>query len=62
MSTHFPHVSKPQATVLTMGSLGLALARPCALSAVSALLDEGVSSRREIRATKATWRLSTTPT
>lgn len=33
-----PHLSKPQATVLALWSLGMVLARSCALSAVSFLL------------------------
>ena len=36
--THLPHLTKPQATVLAMWSLGMALARSCALTAVSAFL------------------------
>src|SRR5215475_14106600 len=36
--TRFPHLTKPQATVLALGSLGMVLARSCALTAVSALL------------------------
>src|SRR5438309_8936346 len=35
---HLPHVSKPQATVLALWSLGMVLARSCALTAVSAFL------------------------
>jgi hypothetical protein len=33
-----PHLSKPQATVLALWSLGMVLARSCALTAVSAFL------------------------
>src|SRR5215469_16277879 len=36
--THLPHLTKPQATVLALWSLGLVLARSCALTAVSAFL------------------------
>jgi hypothetical protein len=36
--THLPHLSKPQATVLALWSLGMVLARSCALTAVSAFL------------------------
>ena len=36
--THLPHLSKPQATVLALWSLGRVLARSCALTAVSAFL------------------------
>ena len=35
---HLPHVSKPQATVLALWSLGMVLARSCALTAVAAFL------------------------
>jgi len=35
---HMPHLSKSQATVLALWSLGMVLARSCALSAVSAFL------------------------
>ena len=35
---HMPHLSKPQATVLALWSLGMVLARSCALTAVSAFL------------------------
>ena len=34
---HLSHLSKPQATVLALWSLGMVLARSCALSAVSHL-------------------------
>ena len=36
--THLLHLSKPQATVLALWSLGMVLARSCALTAVSAFL------------------------
>ena len=36
--THLPQLSKPQATVLALWSLGMVLARSCALSAVSVWL------------------------
>ena len=35
VTTHMPHLSKPQATVLALWSLGMVLARSCALTAVS---------------------------
>src|SRR5260221_14056425 len=38
IQTHLPHVTKPQATVLALWSLGMVLARSCALTAVSAFL------------------------
>ena len=40
VTTHFPHLSKPQARVLALWSLGMVLARSCALSAVSGLLAQ----------------------
>ena len=36
IQTHLPHLTKPQATVLALWSLGMVLARSCALTAVSA--------------------------
>src|SRR3989442_14527054 len=38
IQTHLPHLSKPPATVLALWSLGMVLARSCALTAVSAFL------------------------
>src|SRR5439155_3149966 len=38
IQAHLPHLSKPQATVLALWSLGMVLSRSCALTAVSALL------------------------
>src|SRR6266478_3677709 len=38
IQTHLPHWTKPQATVLARWSLGMVLARSCALTAVSAFL------------------------
>ena len=38
LHTPLPHLSKPQATVLALWSLGMVLARSCALTAVSAFL------------------------
>jgi hypothetical protein len=35
MHTHLPHLSKPQAAVLALWSLGMVRARSCALTAVS---------------------------
>jgi hypothetical protein len=40
VTTHFPHLSKPQARVLALWSLGMVVARSCALSAVSILLGQ----------------------
>jgi len=36
IQAHMPHLSTPQATVLALWSLGLGLARSCALTAVRA--------------------------
>jgi hypothetical protein len=38
IQAHLPHLSKPQATVLALWSLGMVLARSCALTAVRAFL------------------------
>ena len=38
LQTHLPHLSKPQVMVLAWWSLGMVLARSCALTAVSACL------------------------
>jgi hypothetical protein len=43
--THLPHLSKTQATGLALWSLGMVLARSCALSAVSAFLAEGLRQK-----------------
>jgi hypothetical protein len=38
LQTRLPHVPKPPATVLALWSLGMVLARSCALTAVSTCL------------------------
>src|SRR5215510_7185592 len=38
LHTRLPHLTKPQATVLALWSLGMVLARSCALTAVSTFL------------------------
>ena len=38
IQTHLPHLTKPQATVLALWTLGMVLARSCALTAVSGFL------------------------
>ena len=43
--THLSHLSKAQATGLALWSLGMVLARSCALTAVSALLAEGLRQK-----------------
>jgi hypothetical protein len=45
VATHLPHLSKPQATVLALWSVGMVLARSCALSAVSELLAAGLGRK-----------------
>ena len=46
VTTHFPQLSKPQATVLALWSLGMVLAQSCALTAVSAMVAT-VQGRKE---------------
>jgi hypothetical protein len=55
VTTHLPHLSKPQATVLALWSVGMVLARSCALSAVSTFLAQGLARqpntvRQQLRA------------
>jgi hypothetical protein len=45
VTTYLPHLSKPQATVLALWSLGMVLARSCALSAVSLFLAQGLERK-----------------
>ena len=45
VTTHMPHLSKPQATVLALWSLGMVLARSCALTAVSLFLAQGLERK-----------------
>jgi hypothetical protein len=45
VTTHLPHLSKPQATVLALWSLGMVLARSCALTAVSTFLAVGLERK-----------------
>jgi hypothetical protein len=45
VTTHMPHLSKPQAAVLTLWSIGMVLARSCALSAVSEWLAKGLERK-----------------
>ena len=42
ITTHLPQVSKPQATVLALWSLGMVLARSCALTAGRHLAAKGM--------------------
>src|SRR5438094_5877820 len=52
--THLPHLTKPQATVLALWSLGMVLARSCALTAVRAFLAMGL--HRQEDAVRQQWR------
>src|SRR5438105_14293332 len=45
---HLSHLSKPQATVLALWSVGMVLARSCALSAVSSLLATGMQRKEQM--------------
>jgi hypothetical protein len=45
VTKHLPHLSKPQATVLALWSVGMVLARSCALTAVSLFLAEGLERK-----------------
>jgi hypothetical protein len=45
VTTYMPHLSKPQAAVLALWSLGMVLARSCALSAVSEVLAGGLERK-----------------
>lgn len=45
VTTHLPHLSKPQATVLALWSVGMVLARSCALSAVSTFLARALERK-----------------
>jgi hypothetical protein len=45
VTTHMPHLSKPQAAVLALWSLGMVLARSCALTAVSLFLAQGLTRK-----------------
>lgn len=42
---HLPHLSKPQALVLALWSMGMVFARSCALTAVSTLLAAGLERK-----------------
>jgi hypothetical protein len=48
VTTHMAHLSRPQAAVLALWSLGRVLARFCALTAVSLFLAKGLESVREV--------------
>ena len=45
VTTHMPHLSKPQAAVLALWSVGMVLARSCALTAVSLFLAKGLERK-----------------
>ena len=46
---HLPELSKPQATVVALWSLGMVLARSCALTAVSAVVAAGEGRQENTR-------------
>lgn len=45
VTKHLPHLSKPQAAVLALWSVGMVLARSCALTAVSLFLAAGLDRK-----------------
>src|SRR4029453_2522405 len=45
VTKHMPHLSKPQAAVLALWSVGMVLARSCALTAVSLFMAEGLGRK-----------------
>jgi len=45
VTTHMPHLSKPQAAVLALWGVGMVLARSCALSTVSGFLAKGLERK-----------------
>ena len=47
---HMPHLTKPQATVLALWSLGMVLARSCALTAVQCVSGDVAGPQRACRA------------
>jgi hypothetical protein len=47
ITTHLPHLSKPQAMVLALWSFGMVLARSCALTAVSQMLAKGMQRKEQ---------------
>jgi hypothetical protein len=47
ITTYLPHVSKPQAPVLALGSFGMVLARSGALTAVSQRLAKGMQRQEQ---------------
>jgi hypothetical protein len=54
IQTHLPHLSKPQATVLALWSLGMVRARSCARTAVRAFLATWLG--RKEPAVRQQWR------
>jgi hypothetical protein len=45
VTRHMPHLSKPQAVVLALWSVGMVLARSCALTAVSLFVAKGLERK-----------------
>ena len=54
VTKHMPHLSKPQAAVLALWSVGLVFARSCALSAVSEFVAKGLE--RKPNTVRQQWR------
>ena len=54
VTTHMSHLSKPQAAVLALWSLGMVLARSCAVTAVSLVLAKGLD--RKANTVRQQWR------
>src|SRR5919204_5057168 len=54
IQTHLPHLTQPQATVLALWTLGMVLARSCALTAVSVFLAAWLS--RKEQTVRQQWR------
>ena len=53
---HLSPVSTPQATILALGSLGMVLARSCALTAVRHLLAKGMQRQEPtVRQQRRAW-------
>src|SRR5947199_10853527 len=48
VSTHLPHLSRPQAHVLALWSFGMVLAKSCGITSVAALLAELLGSSASI--------------
>lgn len=47
ITTHLPHLSKPQVAVLALWSLGMVLARSCGQTAVAVFLAEALGRKQD---------------